>query len=1135
MNMLRVGGLLLLGVQAGFAVTTVKLNDLAVRDAQSGAIVVLGTEGSYNNGATVTKTAVFDGNTSSFFDPSDAAAKAGGAWAGIELTAPKCCLKIRYCVRSGNQGRLNECLIQGANSSDFSDAETIHRISTAGWNGGGWREELCSMPAVMKAWKYFRIIGPNPYPNTRPGATNTDAGTCCGNCAELEFYGCDLPETAPAPEVTISNPSIINGGINFQYSASPDAWLYEIQRKTALDSEFSPFRYLGTLETAGTKWFNAKTVASVASVFRIRSLTPHAESEWAEVSFDATYPLTGSWIGTPGSWATNAACVGSVAFDGNVTTFYDALYANGQWTGLDFGSERLVTGVRFVGRNTNLSRLDGGKFQIANAPDFSDAVTVYTSTSANRPAAYAVKEVVFDEPVSGRYARYLAPDQGYGNIAEAEFDTTPGPVTAPTALKIARTDLTNCLARLTWSNTDVIGVSSTLVWRATGAGGPWTNLIAALPTEALEYIDAQAHVGVKYWYRLSYGSLSDGMMLSGSATSAVVPHRRCRRLERDWSDNTKLLPGFTAINYVRAWNNGADTAAHLFDGSVSTIADIVEADGSSDTGTVKGGVDLGAPHGVGFFRVYPRSGLTGRGDGHYLYGSNAAALDDWSGEEQVSTTKTAFSGAVWNLVECSNPRLYRKFWLRKPGGSGFCNFSELELYGWNVSDLAGTLCAPEIVTTTPTASGVRLEWTPASAAQSYRVERSINDAGTFSPVATVTDTTYLDANVQYDGHIYTYRVVSINGDEKSISESFRIIPYVPGSGTGLTYIYSHRWDHDAATIPTAVVTGLISKLDVYWGTNKLISSSASSSNYVGGVWSGSIVIPFDGEYKFVVSADDYISLKIGGVDVYNNFSSAATKPTTNAVTLTAGTHPIRVDFCEKIGNASAMVTWGGCVEWGEIPSTQLIPSAPALPAPWEGNRTFCSQLMGDATVDAATGVIRIGNTGGDFYGPDDNCHCLWQRFKGRNFDCRMHVELDPDALNNMKCMLLVRSALDVKAPLVASIYRYMGGQFFMGSARRMVQDANILDADSAWTSLGIKAGWLRVVRMGDRFRLMYSSDGQRWTTIGVHDFDAGIWGDEVLIGPAAVGSVSSHARTPHFLVKDFTVGPATFFTSIILR
>ena len=95
--------------------------------------------------------------------------------------------------------------------------------------------------------------------------------------------------------------------------------------------------------------------------------------------------------------------------------------------------------------------------------------------------------------------------------------------------------------------------------------------------------------------------------------------------------NAKTVASVASVFRIRSLTPHAESewAEVSFDGSVSTIADIVEADGSSDTGTVKGGVDLGAPHGVGFFRVYPRSGLTGRGDGHYLYGSNAAALDDW--------------------------------------------------------------------------------------------------------------------------------------------------------------------------------------------------------------------------------------------------------------------------------------------------------------------------------------------------------------------------------------------------------------------------------------------------------------------------------------------------------------------------
>ena len=131
--------------------------------------------------------------------------------------------------------------------------------------------------------------------------------------------------------------------------------------------------------------------------------------------------LTGGIIGTPGSWNNSGNTITNV-FDGNLTTFFDAPDpGNGDWAGLDFGpgANDVITAISFCPRSTFSSRMVGGVFQGANLLDFSDAVNLFNLSAA--PTEGVMTTVNISEPTPFRYGRYLAPNGGYGNIAELKF------------------------------------------------------------------------------------------------------------------------------------------------------------------------------------------------------------------------------------------------------------------------------------------------------------------------------------------------------------------------------------------------------------------------------------------------------------------------------------------------------------------------------------------------------------------------------------------------------------------------------------------------------------------------------------------------------------------------------------------
>jgi autotransporter-associated beta strand protein len=129
--------------------------------------------------------------------------------------------------------------------------------------------------------------------------------------------------------------------------------------------------------------------------------------------------LSGTMMGTSGSYG-GSGNTKEKAIDGNLATYFDALVADGAWVGWDLGNQpKKITKVMFCPRSTYASRMVGGKFQGANAADFSDAVGLFTVTSIPDEGTMTSQALALTNGF--RYVRYLGPAAAYGNIAEVEF------------------------------------------------------------------------------------------------------------------------------------------------------------------------------------------------------------------------------------------------------------------------------------------------------------------------------------------------------------------------------------------------------------------------------------------------------------------------------------------------------------------------------------------------------------------------------------------------------------------------------------------------------------------------------------------------------------------------------------------
>ncbi len=235
--------------------------------------------------------------------------------------------------------------------------------------------------------------------------------------------------------------------------------------------------------------------------------------------------LSGTVIGTTGSYQ-GVGNTRDKAFDGSVSTFFDApeaLNGNGAWTGLDLGTAQQINLIRYAPRATWEDRMIGGKFQGSSTADFSSGVVdLYTITTS--PTAGVLASVAISNTTAFRYVRYLAPNGGWGNIAEAEFYTptsvVPPTPAAPTA--ISATAVTASQINLLWADNST-NETGFKVQRKTGAGGTYATIATIATPNTTSYNDTGLSASTQYYYRV-YAYVTGGSdSLASNEVSATTP------------------------------------------------------------------------------------------------------------------------------------------------------------------------------------------------------------------------------------------------------------------------------------------------------------------------------------------------------------------------------------------------------------------------------------------------------------------------------------------------------------------------------------------------------------------------------------------------------------------------------------
>lgn len=1063
--------------------TTVNLTSSAVTNA-SGAIVVLGTDTNvWTTG--MTKEAVFDGSTNTYFD----SYQSTNAWAGFQLRSPKSVTRIRYCGRTGQEARMLGARFEGANTPDFANAVTIWtHTPPSGWTGDTWLDVTVTNSIFLPTFSYLRFIA-------------TATGSNGGSVREVEFYGVDPLANGVPPVPVMAFADSANWYAHLRWTVDTNAMVYEVQRKLADEGGYSTILNDYNRSVGVYTWRDPLPLYADAQ-YRIRARNTLGDSDWYTFTAVARNAATGTLFGVEGSYQTNGMTYAKL-YDANIDTFFDGIQSSGGnnlWGAIDMGTARTITGIRYVPRRDVPTRMTGGLFQAADNTNFTGAVTLYTITVM--PPTNITTEVVLNTPVSYRYVRYLSPNSGWGNAAEIEFDLAPAAPKTPISLAATSTDITNDYPVLSWAYDVYTVVASSCVYRATAPGGPYT----ALTPEGLSgrtLTDTNLAVGVLYYYKVStLGTNSDGGLLESPLSSAIT-YRRCARIEREWGA-TAVKPGVTVFQIGSNYNNSTSVGADkLFDGSLTTFADVLPS-----ACTV--GVDLGKPYGVGKMRFSPRTTYLSRVNGAVLRGSNNLA--------SAMTLATFANGAanVYTLQATTNSDSYRYvFATRLDGQEFYGNIAELELYGWSADSLTNVLTAPMSMAFTIQSGSLGVSWAAGGNATAYRLERMLADDSSDWGVIGTSTTTNLSDSTAVSGVRYFYRVASLrttaSGEEAAYSDAYLAVTYEPGAGTGLKGYYTAHYTKGYRADEALMLVQTNAALDFAWASGMpLIPGVADSSTNVLIVWSGKLIVPHDGAYIFYATSDDGAALRLDGQFVINDWGGHTTSTSSGTVALTAGEHNIRLDYFQGTGSGAIRLEWGGAVTRGVIPVSQLVPSDLASDdiGLWRG-RTFNTPKLGYHSYDAQNDAITVASAGLDLSGTTDGHYFVWQRVGGSFLiEAKINQTVDPSALS-AKALLMARNDLATGSAFLAPA-RMTTGQ--LGCKGRTTTGGSIVDMMSpAWQGAPTNPCWLRLKRVGKTFTSQYKNSGGEWTTFYTFVDVNGVFNASMVVGLSVTSPTYSTA------------------------
>jgi hypothetical protein len=429
-----------------------------------------GTAGSFNNSGNTYDKAL-DGNAATYFDSS----QANAAYIGLDLGSAKNVTAVQITPRAGLSSRVVGAKIQGSNTSSTSGFVDLGTITSTPADGVATTISLTN----PGSYRWVRYLSPdNGYGNlaelkflsdsTTPDTSTTSSkltGTPFGTSGSFNNSGNTFDKALDGNTSTYFDSTQATGAIiGLDLGSAKTITSVRFLPRTGLESRMTGGIFQGSNDNSS--WTTLATISSQpatgqyttlnvsnSTAFRyVRYVSPaNGYGNAAEIEFygstststttgsssssGSTQPgsskLPGTPFGTSGSF-NNSGNTFDKALDSNTSTFFDSTQATGAIIGLDLGSAKTISSVRFMPRSGLESRMTGGTFQGSN--DNSSWTTLATISS--QPASGQYTTINVSNSTSFRYVRYVSPANGYGNAAEIEFygsasTTTFPPVTQP--------------------------------------------------------------------------------------------------------------------------------------------------------------------------------------------------------------------------------------------------------------------------------------------------------------------------------------------------------------------------------------------------------------------------------------------------------------------------------------------------------------------------------------------------------------------------------------------------------------------------------------------------------------------------------------------------------------------------------
>jgi fibronectin type 3 domain-containing protein len=644
----------------------------------------------------------------------------------------------------------------------------------------------------------------------------------------------------------------------------------------------------------------------------VQSTADHGQMDWFEYRISDTAgrtatgivyvqgenpstQLTGTGIGTAGTWCCNNTF--DKALDGNLTTFYDADSATGDWAGLDLGAgnTKAVTKIKYAARAGNEGRMDGGVFQGSSSATFSTGVvTLFTISGA--PSSGVLTSQAINNNTAYRYVRYLGPANGFCNVAEIEFwgadPAAPNPPNALVANGVASGQI-----NVSWNSSAF--AASYNVKRASISGGPYGTV--ATGVTATNFNDSGLTPGATYYYVVSAVNTigQSGNSAEASSIASPIP-------TSDWRFDEGT--GTIAIDSASGQNHGTVNGAVWIAGFAGTSLQFNGINNSVTFGTgpsVSGqnnftvaawikttasasGVIIQQRDQAGFNGQY-RFQVNGNGALQFMvYGDSAYQFD-------FATAQTVNDGAWHHVVAVRDRQAGRIHIDGNPTPAGSANgtavrnlsssistavgrdirdsvlpfngsidevliYKTIALAGSDIQDLYNSYLGtqpPPAPTSLAAAGGnavVNLNWTQSTGsgiAQNKVYRSTTGSGGPYNLLATLAATTSYSDTAVVNGNTYFYTISAVNVDGESAQSAFAgaTPTAAPATPTGLSASPSGKKKIQLTWTASAGATSYnIKRALVSGGPYTAIATGVTTTSYLNtGLTTGTT-------YYYVVSA-----------------------------------------------------------------------------------------------------------------------------------------------------------------------------------------------------------------------------------------------------------------------------------------